>query len=197
MGTSSDPSYRRLMAVDWCANLINSSGYRVALIENPIGIAWVNGLMERTLRTEETIRAALFLYKVHEGRIYETLVLYDIGPGIGGMPGVAHGGIVATLLDQACGMFIASVYGSAVDSLLQAVDKDCCASIWPDMGTVTLRLDVKYLKYVKAPSVIAIRSHLKERKGRKISVENLMEDEDQNVLAKADATFLLRRQSSM
>ncbi|CAF9923901.1 MAG: hypothetical protein GOMPHAMPRED_003481 [Gomphillus americanus] len=197
MDPNSDPSYQRLMAVDWCAKLINDPNYRVALIQSPVGKLPIDGLMERTLNTEETIRAALCLYKVRDEQIHETLVLYDIGRGMGGLPGVAHGGIVATLLDQACGIFIASLHSPATDPLLQAVDKDCCASIWPNMSTATLRLDVTYLKFVKIPSVIAIRSHLKERRDRKILVENQMEDEDQNVLARADGTFIMRRQSNI
>lgn len=195
MDARKDPSYKRLVAIDWCASWIRNPDYHVALMKAPNSSPELGGaLLGKTLATDDTIRAAVCLYKIEQAQIKETVILFDIGTGLNGLPGAAHGGIIATLLDEACGIFVASLVGAKAQDLLRNTTKENCATIWPSSGTATLYLNVTYLKFVKTPSVVAVRCRLKEQKGRKLFINGQMEDSNGEVLSKVEALFLQRQQ---
>ena len=198
MDAKKDSSYNRLMTIDWCANWIKSPDYCIALIKPPQTASDSRGaLLGTTLRTDDTIRAAICLYRIEQAQVSEIVVLFDIGTGLNGLPGAAHGGIIATLLDEACGMFVASLVGPQAQDLVLATRQTKCATIWPSAVTATLYLNTTYVKFVKTPSVIAIRCWLKERKGRKLFVNGQVEDSNGDILSKAEALFILRRQANI
>lgn len=172
--------------------------YHIALIKAPQTTPDLEGeLLGKTLRTDDTIRAAMCVYKVEQAQVEEMIVLFDIGTGLNGLPGAAHGGIIATLLDEACGLFVASLVGPNAQNMLLITARNKCATIWPSSVTATLYLNITYVKFVKTPSVIAIRCRLKERSGRKLFVNGQMEDSNGSVLSTVEALFLLHQQSKI
>ena len=154
-------------------------------------------LLGRTLNSKDSLGAALCLYKVADDTIKETLALFEIGKGLNGLPGALHGGMVATLLDEACGIFTSTLLGNQTKHLIETTGPNPCAVLWPSHATATIYLNVTYLKFVKTPAVIAIRAWLKERSGRKLFVSAQLEDKDGNVLAKAESLFIIWKDAKL
>jgi hypothetical protein len=66
--------------------------------------------MSQTLATDRTIRACLTLKPTKEREddlaFTEIMTIVEVGIGINGYPDTCHGGFVATLLDEVCGILI-------------------------------------------------------------------------------------------
>jgi len=91
---------------------------------------------------------------------------HHLNPG-----GIAHGGVVAAMLDVAAGLAHRSKLG-------------------PDATHVTVQLHINYLKAVGAGVVIARGVSLQT--GRRVGYsEATLYDEDDRILARASATFLI------
>jgi uncharacterized protein (TIGR00369 family) len=130
-------------------------------------------------KTESAIRArfaaadftqwmGLELVSIDDGASELRLKLepHHLNPG-----GIAHGGVVAAMLDVAAGLAHRSKLG-------------------PDATHVTVQLHINYLKAVGAGIVIARGVSLQT--GRRVGYsEATLFDEDDRVLARASATFLI------
>ncbi len=88
-----------------------------------------------------------------------------------GAPGMAHGGIVAALLDEACGQIVRPVLSPAVTS----------------------RLETRYLAPVPVEEPLRISAHLVEADERRATAEATILDESGLVLAHARAELTLVR----
>jgi uncharacterized protein (TIGR00369 family) len=88
-----------------------------------------------------------------------------------GAPGMAHGGIVAALLDEACGQVVGPVLSPAVTS----------------------RLEVRYLAPVPVEEPIRVSAHLVEADERRATAEATVLDASGLVLAHAIADLALVR----
>ncbi len=88
-----------------------------------------------------------------------------------GAPGRAHGGIVAALLDEACGQVARPLVSPAVTS----------------------RLEVRYLAPVPVEELLRISAQVVETGERRVSVEASILDGDGLVLAHAQADVVLVR----
>jgi acyl-coenzyme A thioesterase PaaI-like protein len=84
-----------------------------------------------------------------------------------GAPGIAHGGLVAAALDEACGLL----------------------STWYRFPTVTARIFVRYRRPVPINVELLIRARLTSERGRRLHVEGEIGDGDET-LAEARAAFL-------
>ncbi|KAI0269208.1 HotDog domain-containing protein [Gloeopeniophorella convolvens] len=100
----------------------------------------------------------------------ENLIIVHVGRGLCGHDGIVHGGLLATLLDEA----LARV---ATQNL-------------PEKIGVTANLTVNYRAPTRAEQFIVFRIKLLEAKGRKTRVQGRVEDLDGNLLADATATFV-------
>ncbi|KAJ5204161.1 Thioesterase superfamily [Penicillium cinerascens] len=102
----------------------------------------------------------------------DIIMIYDLAsPGLSGHPSTVHGGIVATLIDEAMSLAVAahtSTSGSATS------DDNPRGSIF------TMQLDVRYRKRVTNPALLVIRSKVIGRVGRKfwVRAQALQEDEE-------------------
>jgi uncharacterized protein (TIGR00369 family) len=88
-----------------------------------------------------------------------------------GAPGMAHGGIVATLLDEACGQIVVPVLSPAVTS----------------------RIEVRYLAPVPVEEPVRVSAHLVDADERRASSEATLIDGSGLVLAHAIAELTLVR----
>ena len=88
-----------------------------------------------------------------------------------GAPGMAHGGIVAALLDEACGQVARPLVSPAVTS----------------------RLEVRYLAPVPVEEPLRISAHVVEVGDRRVGAEASILDRDGLVLAHARADVVLVR----
>lgn len=99
----------------------------------------------------------------------ESVTLIELGPALCGYPGVIHGGISATILDEAMGrLATAALVGP------KGHDADGDGGERP----VTARLEMRYLKPVKVEKVVEREPEmpwLEERSGALVKVEAWVE----------------------
>ena len=167
-------------AIPWCAKLLNNSDFTIFPTSSRKAKASTeDGLFARTLKTDSTVQACLSLYKppAHGvSNVDELRTLFSIGDGLNGHAHMCHGGIVATLMDEAIGeLMVVNWY----------------LKMFPTgMATVTAYLNVSYLKPVTTPQNVQVVSKLREVKGRKYYVDASMMDSTGTVLAKAESLLI-------
>ncbi|KAF8268288.1 HotDog domain-containing protein [Lactarius quietus] len=103
----------------------------------------------------------------------EGFILVHVGRGLCGHDGIVHGGLMATLLDEALAR-------TATQNL-------------PDKVGVTANLTVNYRAPTRADQFVVLRIRLLEAKGRKARVAGTVEDLDGNVLIEASGLFVQPR----
>jgi len=166
--------------IPWCQAILEDADFEVEPTASRIYKPQTteDALLARTLKTPDTIRGWVSLYRrpsTASSRLKdEVRALLSLAPGLDGYPGVCHGGIVATMLDE-------------VLSLLVAV---CRASqgLLPDNVTADLRLT--YVKPVPTPAVLLVKGKIREIKGRKYYADGEIVDGTGLVLAKAEGLFV-------
>ena len=84
-----------------------------------------------------------------------------------GGPGIAHGGLVAAALDEACGLL----------------------ATWHSFSAVTARFDVRYRRPVPINRELTARARIESTRGRTLTVDGELLDGD-DVLAEARGAFL-------
>jgi uncharacterized protein (TIGR00369 family) len=98
--------------------------------------------------------------------IHLRLEPHHLNPG-----GIAHGGVVAAMLDVAAGLAHRTKIGSSANH-------------------VTIQLHINYMKPVRLGLVIARGTSLQT--GRRVGhAESALYDQDDRMLARADATFMI------
>ncbi|KAF2866780.1 thioesterase family protein [Massariosphaeria phaeospora] len=109
--------------------------------------------------------------------------LQYLGQGLCGHPGIVHGGLQATLLDEGLGR--------------------CCFPALPNKVAVTASLQITYKKPVMAGQVVVLRAETTKVEGRKAWVTGRLEtlvDESKGetpvVLTEAEALFIEPRQAA-
>lgn len=179
-------------------NDIGSTAWSKALLEDPSLQTWQHSwrglpnshndqdkFIQHTLSTPDTIRDNVILVPVETSshsypRVSEVLTIYCLGSSLMGHSMVAHGGLVATLLDE--------VMGVAIN-----INEQAEAEHNPEYkrkSIMTLKLDILYRKPVPAPGLILARAILKKADGRKRFVKATLEDGEGTILTEAEALFL-------
>jgi uncharacterized protein (TIGR00369 family) len=103
-----------------------------------------------------------------------------LGTGMNGGPYMAHGGLIATLLDDTIGTLL-------------TVNKDQEGSPLTN-NTVTVSLNIKYLRPVKTPQTVLVVATCREVKGTKFYMNAEIRDERGKVLANADSVWTTFKQ---
>jgi len=100
----------------------------------------------------------------------EGFVVMHVGRGLCGHDGIVHGGLLATLLDEALAR-------TAMPNL-------------PEKIGVTANLNINYIAPTRADQFIVFKIHLEEANGRKSRVSATIEDLDGNILVRASGLFV-------
>lgn len=172
----------------WCQEIIADSAFKPIAIRSPLQDGDSNrSLFARTLWTSDTIRSCLAFYSgaiaetgtLPKGvssdpvQLGETRIIVSLGTGVNGIVGVAHGGLVAFLLDEVTGV---PVYVGIPGYFL------------------TAEMKVTYRRPVATPAVVLCRSWVEERGvvdgGRKVRVKGTVEDGRGEVLARGETLFV-------
>lgn len=128
-----------------------------------------DSLFATTLKTPTTIRSCINVYSRPEPSdpyVREVTTLATLGPALDGHPGILHGGIVASLLDEAMGLLM--FVNHERDHFL-AVGRGQAEGERPatGLGSFTAYLNVKYLRPVRTGAAVQVVSWYVKREGRK------------------------------
>lgn len=99
----------------------------------------------------------------------DIIMMVDLAtPGVSGHPSTAHGGVVATLIDEAMSLAVAIHAPSSGDH--------------PRGAIYTAQLDVRYKKPLRVPGLVVIRAKVVARVGRKywVRAQAVQEESDEN-----------------
>lgn len=170
-----------IRSIPWCAALISGPSIVILPTESRAPKeSTEDALFAQTLKTPDTISGCLTFYdraNNSSAHINKINTLISLGSAVNGYPHVAHGGLVATLVDEIMG-------------LLLSVNKHPKVA-FPDIGrTVTAYLHITYLKPVVTPATILVSARFKEVAGRKLFLEASVEDRWGVALAKAEALWI-------
>ncbi|UKZ89584.1 uncharacterized protein TrAFT101_004630 [Trichoderma asperellum] len=166
-------------SIPWCSELLNNPDVEACIPPCRASRKDITyELWEGTLNTSNTIPEFLALYtktEEHNSRIHNIKLLANLNNGLDGFPGVCHGGMVATLLDE-----------SMVSLILINVGRG--ALICPWYGTVSL--NILFQKPVKTPATVVVAVKLDKVEGRKLCITACLQDGSGKALAKASAVFV-------
>jgi thioesterase superfamily protein 4 len=106
----------RLSTIPWCHTLLSSPQWTLTNTASRVPKASTeDSFFAETLHTDRTIRACLTIRPTEESdgadgaMIFpEVKTIVELGDGLNGFPTIAHGGFVATMLDEVMGVLITS-----------------------------------------------------------------------------------------
>ena len=186
-----DPDVLLFQSIPWCAKLLADPDFSIAPTRSRSPKASTeDSFFAETLQTDKTIRACLSLFskassktsseassetssKDSSPKIQQVHTLISLGTGINGYPNIAHGGFVATLLDQAMGILME-------ENMYNGSGKH----------VVTAYLNIKYSRPVLTPGVVLVTAAYTKVEPRKQFMRATMEDGEGTVYAKAEALFV-------
>ncbi|TDZ40621.1 MFS transporter prlL [Colletotrichum spinosum] len=197
--TLTSPDVKHFLAIPWAAAHINAPNtVRKTAGSRYPKESTEDELFAKTLHTDGTISAFLTFYtrpppvvsaasegeqrrRPQEGQeqqqqdqqlIREVKALLTLNSGVNGFPGVSHGGIVATILDETIG-------------LVFPVNK--ANGLVSEGDYMTAYLNTTYVRPVRTPQTVLVVVEIIKVKGRKFWIEGRIEDEKGDVLAKAES----------
>lgn len=139
-----------------------------------------DSLLAGLIKNPDAILHWLTFYNLPETEsalINQVNALITFGNCVNGWQHVAHGGMVATIMDEIMGRMV--VWNKKAGRI-------------PDMGgdTVTANLNITYLRPLTTPQTILVTAFFKEIKGRKMWIHARVEDCEGVVLAKAESLWV-------
>lgn len=137
-------------------------------------------LLGSTLNTKDTISAYLALAPSPvPGRtppVSSLTTLLALEHGVNGFANMAHGGLICLLMDD------------AMSQLLAANKRADDGGNWRDMNTGELK--TRFLKVVRTPQVVVVKTKIREVAGRKCWMESEVVDEGGEVLVKGEGVWI-------
>lgn len=154
-----------------------------------------------TMRAHNGVQEWLELYEKPTlgNSVKKSVSLCKFGPGLNGFPGIAHGGAILTLMDEALAYVMV-----ANETLTNGVEfTKLGAETWREMLAdgrppqevlkgrfVTAKLDVKFLRPVLCPGVVGIEVEILENKGHKMTMRGIMKDGHGSPLMQVDGLWV-------
>ncbi|KAJ4417535.1 hypothetical protein N0V82_006094 [Gnomoniopsis sp. IMI 355080] len=181
---SGDPEVAHFQAIPWCARYLAAPGLTIvpAFSRSPKP-RFEDALLSQTLKTHDTVSAYICFYPRPADELTylpELKAFVTLGNLVSGYPGTCHGGIVATVLDEALS-FISP--GARLRFEKQKAPE-----------VMTAYLNTRYLRPVSVPGTYLVKTWLVKSEGRKIFVEGCIENANGERVAEANALFVEIRQ---
>ncbi|KAI0453508.1 thioesterase superfamily protein [Xylaria acuta] len=176
--------YAHFAAIPWCARHLQ--GDRVVTGTSPSRTVKSTGedsLFADTLNSETAIVRMLQVYEEPLSpteRVDEVKAFLTLGSGLNGYANVCHGGLVMTILDEVIGMLV-------------PINQD--RRRMPAGTYMTAYLNTTFVKPVPTPATILTRTWFTKVEGRKYFTQGTIEDEKGDILARADALYVLLKSS--
>lgn len=197
----SEEAAQEFLAIPWTAEYlkrpnicwyVSSSRYRKSSNED--------ALFGLTFNTKETIGSCITFYEQPQPdavQINEVHTLMSIGTALDGWPRILHGGVVATVIDEAMGILLGTQ--------TEFHRKNPGRNEGPNMnmsivggGSFTATLNISYKNPVRTPKPLVITTRYTKREGRKdwIYAEVRQFDDaagKELICATAEALFIARK----
>ena len=163
----------------WCKKLMDDSAF--FMIPNPTrqpNPSTEDSFPAETLNTVDTVAAWLTLARKPaspDDAIKEVRILMSLGSGLNGPANVLHGGVSATLMDEAI----------AVLSCSNKSRSDCPAAYAGNL--LTAHLNVDFVKPVTTPQIVLVMAVYRKIEGRKVFMDLAMKDGNGVMLAAAQS----------
>jgi acyl-coenzyme A thioesterase PaaI-like protein len=129
--------------------------------------------------------------------VLKTVTIVKYGEALNGFPGILHGGVVATLMDEALGFaMVASEtalyggFGTLPKHWKKLLAEGKLRTEILKGNMVTAKLEIKFLRAVPCPGVVGIEVDILECKGHMMKLRGMMKDEDGVPLAQADGLWV-------
>jgi acyl-coenzyme A thioesterase PaaI-like protein len=161
-------------------------------------------LFAETLKTPRTLRSCIsFWTKPLESaeKIEEVSTLFTFGDGLNGHPDIMHGGIVASILDEAMGILQSA--NSERDHLRHVAQGMAQGELPPEGGgSFTAYLNLEYKAPVRTPGSLIVVAKYRKREGRKEWIDAVLKqhqgpgedyDGEEVVCARAEGLFVQPR----
>ncbi|CAK3935643.1 Hypothetical predicted protein [Lecanosticta acicola] len=152
--------------IPWVARQIQQPG--ISCVVPNCRLAKLSGedsLMAELLRTERTIRHCVSFYPTtatDTEEVTEVHTVMILGDGMNGHPQIMHGGIVATICDEAMGILM-SINGERRRRHLK-LKQDEAAQL---MSSFTAELKITYKAPVRAPGEVVVSARRVKKEGKK------------------------------
>ena len=137
-----------------------------------------NAFFKETVHQNNGVTDYLFRYRrpsSNEGTDSEAYLVLQLDKGVTGQAHIAHGGFLATVMDEVTGGLIGA---TGIDN---------------GHGMFTLSMKLEYLKPVYAPGTIMAVAGIAKREGRKVFLEAYIKDTCGDVCTKAEVLFIIKR----
>lgn len=167
-----------------------------------------DSLFAESLKDGRTLRSCICFYrKPAEGadQVDEVSTAMIVGDGMNGHPAILHGGITATMLDEAMGMYLAINQDQARTAKAK-LDQAPGADSDDFFPAFTAELKIRYLRPVHTPGNIIVTVWSVKKEGRKrwlaAELKQCMSQSPDNagdivVCATAESLFISPRASKM
>ncbi|KAF2263779.1 hypothetical protein CC78DRAFT_544724 [Lojkania enalia] len=182
----------RLSQTPWCATVINDPNWtptRTATrVPKPSS---EDSFFAETLGTERTIRLCLTLRPAEaetggDGPEFkEVKTIMELGRGLNGHPDIAHGGFVATMLDEIFGMLITL---NLEKRMRRSREKGLGSH--EGMNIFTAYLNTNYKRPVPTPGIILCTAQFDRQDRNKTYVKGTIEDGMGTIYATGVAMFV-------
>jgi acyl-coenzyme A thioesterase PaaI-like protein len=169
-------------SIPWVAAYLDSQDYNpIRTISRRVHKHSAHTLFSITLATKDTIPHVLSICKNPSPNhaITETQTFFALGSGMNGHVDIAHGGTVATILDEVAGLMLR--VGKQPDGN-------------PFDPAFTAYLNVKYRRPLRTPGVIRARAVIERVVGRKTYVRTEIFEESGEMVASGDAMFVKEKE---
>ncbi|KAI1753250.1 HotDog domain-containing protein [Xylaria castorea] len=125
-------------------------------------------------------------------------LLADLRPGVNGFNGTVHGGLIASLLDEAMGCLI---FANAVvlrEMMAKGAKIPAHVLNLAEAGPVfTASMNVKFMKPIPTPQVVIATATLTKAEGRKLSLAYDIKDNKGTEYAKGEGMWIAARKEKL
>lgn len=122
--------------------------------------------------------------------IKKASLLFDLGPGVAGYNGSAHGGLISSLIDEAMGSLIFVNHVAQAALVRQGGRLPPGTLDLNNTRVFTASMAVRFLKPVPAPGIVVVEARLGSVEGRKISFDVRVRSERGQEFAQCDGLWL-------
>ncbi|CAD0014368.1 unnamed protein product [Aureobasidium pullulans] len=166
-------SHAFFTSIPWTSRLLASPSVRTAhpFSRTPKPLTGEDSLIAGTLATSSTIPHCLIYYPrpcSADAEVNAINVLLKVEDGCNGYPSILHGGITATIIDEAMGMLLQ--LQSERLHLGRVATGHASGEIASGVKAFTKSLNVEFKSPIKTPGIILVKVKVVERKGRGIKM---------------------------